>query len=42
VGKGNLTLSVDDEMTSYKLTFSTPLPETDQNGEPSGGDPCLW
>lgn len=42
VGEGNLTLSVDDEMASYKLTFSTPLPETDQNSEPSGGDPCLW
>jgi len=42
VGEGNLTLSVDDETTSYRLTFSAPLPETVQNGEPSGGDPCPW
>lgn len=42
VGEGDLTLSVDGEMTSYRLTFSEPLPDTGQNGEPSGGDPCPW
>ena len=39
VGEGNLTLNVDGEMTSYRLTFSDPMPETGQNG---GGDPCPW
>lgn len=39
VGEGDLTLNVDDEMTSYRLTFSDPLPETGRNG---GGDPCPW
>jgi len=39
VGEGNLTLNVDDEMASYRLTFSDPLPETGQNG---GGGPCPW
>jgi hypothetical protein len=42
VGEGNLTLNVDDEMTSYRLTFSDPMPETGQNSTPSGGDPCPW
>lgn len=39
VGEGDLTLNVDDEMMSYRLTFSDPLPETSQNG---GEEPCPW
>jgi hypothetical protein len=42
VGEGNLTLNVDGETMSYRLTFSNPTPETSQNGNPSGGDPCPW
>lgn len=42
VGEGNLTLNVDDETMSYRLTFSNPMPETGQTGTPSGGDPSPW
>ncbi|KQC15669.1 MAG: hypothetical protein WCY97_03295 [Methanothrix sp.] len=38
VGEGNLTLNVDDESSSYRLTFLPPQTVMDQNGEASGGD----